>query len=81
RHIVENPKLDQVENYEQVKVDFVIEDYEAGCLIENIDILEEAEGDTPEADIAKVFAAELAEAMKTLAAGSASVQASTGEGA
>jgi len=81
RHIIENPKLDQVENYEQVKVDFVIEDYEAGCLIENIEILEQAEGDTPEADIAKVFAAELAEAMKTLATASTTTPASTGEGA
>lgn len=66
RHIVENPKLDQVENYEQVKVDFVIEDYEAGCLIENIEILEPEEDATPEADSAKAFAAELVKAMKEL---------------
>ncbi|WP_342323495.1 phage major capsid protein, P2 family [Kosakonia sp. BYX6] len=76
RHITENPQLDQVENYEQVKVDFVIEDYEAGCLIENIEILEPEESDSPEAEIAKVFAAELADAMKVLAAGN-----TTGEGA
>lgn len=81
RHIIENPKLDQVENYEQVKVDFVIEDYEAGCLIENIEILEQAEGDTPEADIAKVFAAELTGAMKEMLAGSTTAPVSTGEGA
>lgn len=68
RHIVENPKLDQVENYEQVKVDFVIEDYEAGCLIENIEILEPDENSTPEVEIAKVFAAEMAKAMQALAA-------------
>lgn len=69
RHIVENPKLDQVENYEQVKVDFVIEDYEAGCLIENIEILEQDEDATPEAESAKVFAAEMVKAMQALTAG------------
>lgn len=69
RHIVENPKLDQVENYEQVKIDFVIEDYTAGCLIENIEILEQDEDATPETDIAKVFASEMVKAMKELTAG------------
>lgn len=66
RHIVENPKLDQVENYEQVKVDFVIEDYEAGCLIENIEILEPEETDTPEAASAEIFAAAMVKAMQSL---------------
>ncbi len=80
RHIIENPKLDQVENYEQVKVDFVIEDYEAGCLIENIEILEPEEGDTPEAEAAKVFAAEMVKAMQAMTA-STTTPASTGEGA
>lgn len=80
RHIIENPKLDQVENYEQVKVDFVIEDYEAGCLIENIEILEPEEGDTPEAETAKVFAAEMVKAMQAMTA-STTPPASTGEGA
>ena len=69
RHIVENPKLDQVENYEQVKVDFVIEDYAAGCLIENIEILEQDIDVTPEADSAKIFASELVKAIKELNAG------------
>ncbi|WP_368894473.1 phage major capsid protein, P2 family [Kluyvera ascorbata] len=68
RHIVENPKLDQVENYEQVKVDFVIEDYEAGCLIENIEILEQDETTTPEATSAEVFAAAMVKAMQSLTA-------------
>lgn len=68
RHIVENPKLDQVENYEQVKVDFVIEDYEAGCLIENIEILEQDETATPEAASAEVFAAAMVKAMQSLTA-------------
>jgi P2 family phage major capsid protein len=71
RHIVENPKLDQVENYEQVKVDFVIEDYEAGCLLENIEILEQDEDATPEAESAKVFAAEMVKAMQALTADAA----------
>ncbi|EDF4790707.1 phage major capsid protein, P2 family [Salmonella enterica] len=66
RHIVENPKLDQVENYEQVKVDFVIEDYEAGCLIENIEILEPEEPATTEPVSAEVFAATMVKAMQSL---------------
>ncbi|QLZ60611.1 phage major capsid protein, P2 family [Citrobacter freundii] len=66
RHIVENPKLDQVENYEQVKVDFVIEDYEAGCLIENIEILEPEEPATSEPVSAEVFAAAMVKAMQSL---------------
>lgn len=66
RHIIENPKLDQVENYEQVKVDFVIEDYSAGCLIENIEILEPDEDASPEKTSAEAFAAEMVKAMKAL---------------
>lgn len=69
RHIVENPKLDQVENYEQVKVDFVIEDYEAGCLIENIEILEPEEPATSEPVSAEVFAAAMVKAMQSLTGG------------
>ncbi|WP_395490334.1 phage major capsid protein, P2 family [Cedecea davisae] len=68
RHIVENPKLDQVENYEQVKVDFVIEDYAAGCLIENIEILDPEEPGTAEQTSASVFAAEMVKAMQQLTA-------------
>ncbi|MBU4680433.1 phage major capsid protein, P2 family [Cedecea davisae] len=68
RHIVENPKLDQVENYEQVKVDFVIEDYAAGCLIENIEILEPEEPASPETASADVFAAAMVKAMQQLTA-------------
>lgn len=80
RHIVENPKLDQVENYEQVKVDFVIEDYEAGCLIENIEILEQDETATPEAASAEVFAAAMVKAMQSLTA-DAPAETSTTDGA
>lgn len=68
RHIIENPKLDQVENYEQVKVDFVIEDYTAGCLIENIEILEPDEDASPEKTSAEAFAAEMVKAMQALTA-------------
>ncbi|HFF8975878.1 TPA: phage major capsid protein, P2 family [Serratia marcescens] len=39
RHIEENAKRDRVENYESMKIDYVIEDYAAGCLIENIELL------------------------------------------
>ncbi|HDU6290930.1 TPA: phage major capsid protein, P2 family [Klebsiella aerogenes] len=80
RHIVENPKLDQVENYEQVKVDFVIEDYEAGCLIENIEILEPEEPATTEPVSAEVFAAAMVKAMQSLT-GSAPAETSTTDGA
>lgn len=53
RTIVENAKLDRVENYESMKIDFVIEDYAAGCLLENIDVnghadkLKESTADVP----------------------------------
>lgn len=86
RHIIENPQLDQVENYEQVKVDFVIEDYEAGCLIENIELLEPEEVETPEGTSADVFAAAMVNAMKSLMDGNTAPAESggastTGEGA
>ena len=38
RHIEENAKRDRVENYESLKVDFVVEDYGCACLIENIKV-------------------------------------------
>ncbi|TCC73712.1 phage major capsid protein, P2 family [Citrobacter braakii] len=80
RHIVENPKLDQVENYEQVKVDFVIEDYEAGCLIENIEILEPEEPATTEPVSAEVFAAVMVKAMQSMT-GTAPAKTDTTDGA
>ena len=53
RHIEENAKRDRVENYESLKVDFVVEDYGCACLIENIKLgafpEPEAPTDTPEA--------------------------------
>ncbi|WP_201293871.1 P2 family phage major capsid protein, partial [Escherichia coli] len=36
RVIEENPKLDRVENYESMNIDYVVEDYAAGCLVEKI---------------------------------------------
>lgn len=36
RAIIDNPKRDQIENYESSNDDYVVEDYRAGCLIENI---------------------------------------------
>lgn len=36
RSIDENPKKDRVENYESMNIDYVIEAYAAGCLLENI---------------------------------------------
>lgn len=38
RNILDNPKRDRIENYESSNDAFVIEDYAAGCLIENIDL-------------------------------------------
>jgi hypothetical protein len=39
RHMEENAKRDRVENYESMNVDYVVEDYAFGCLIENIELL------------------------------------------
>lgn len=36
RHLADNPKRDRVENYESSNEAYVVEDYAAGCLIENI---------------------------------------------
>ncbi|EEJ2473867.1 capsid protein, partial [Salmonella enterica subsp. enterica] len=36
RSIDENPKKDCVENYESMNIDYVVEAYAAGCLLENI---------------------------------------------
>lgn len=36
RAMIDNPKRDQVENYESSNDDYVVEDYRAGCLVENI---------------------------------------------
>lgn len=36
RHIEDNPKRDQIENYESSNDAYVVEDYGQGCLIENI---------------------------------------------
>lgn len=36
RTIIDNPKRDQVEDFQSANIDFVIEDYAGACLIENI---------------------------------------------
>lgn len=36
RHIADNPKRDRIENYESSNDAYVVEDFGAGCLIENI---------------------------------------------
>lgn len=36
RHVMENPKRDRIENYESTNEAYVVEDYQAGCVIENI---------------------------------------------
>lgn len=39
RHIVENPKRDRIENYESSNDAYVVEDFGAGCLVENIEFV------------------------------------------
>lgn len=39
RTILENPKRDQIENYESSNDAFVVEDYGLGCLLENIEFV------------------------------------------
>lgn len=39
RRIVDNASMDQVEDYQSANEDWVVEDYAAGCLIENIELL------------------------------------------
>lgn len=38
RHIIDNPKRDRIENYESSNDAYVVEDFGAGCLLENITI-------------------------------------------
>lgn len=40
RAIIDNPKRDQIENYESSNDAYVVEDYGCACLIENIEIVE-----------------------------------------
>lgn len=51
RHIEENAKRDRVENYESMKIDYVVEDYAAGCLIENIELLPVEAKSAPASDV------------------------------
>jgi P2 family phage major capsid protein len=38
RNVIDNPKRDRIENYESSNDAFIVEDYGAGCLIENINL-------------------------------------------
>ncbi|WP_420878710.1 P2 family phage major capsid protein [Rahnella aceris] len=38
RHIEEVARRDRIENYESLKIDFVIEDYGCAAMIENIEL-------------------------------------------
>lgn len=70
RFIKDNPELDQVDNFESIKADFVIEQYAAGCLVENIEVLETVEDETQTpAQVASDFAKALTDAVKEIAAG------------
>ena len=47
RLIMEVAKRDRIENYESINEDFVIEDYAAGCLVENIELGDFSPADVP----------------------------------
>ncbi len=49
RHILDNPKRDQIENYESVNEAYVVEDYRGVALIENIEMVS-SPAKAPEAD-------------------------------
>lgn len=38
RQIIDNPKRDRIEDYQSANEAFVVERYDAGCLIENIEV-------------------------------------------
>ncbi len=38
RYVTENPKRNRIENYESTNEAYVVEDFGAGCLIENIEL-------------------------------------------
>jgi P2 family phage major capsid protein len=42
RAVIDNPRRDQIENYESSNDAYVVEDYGCACLIENIEVLEKA---------------------------------------
>jgi len=39
RHVIENPKRDRIEDYRSANEGFVVEQYEAGCVVENIQLV------------------------------------------
>lgn len=39
RHIIDNPKRNRVENYESSNEAYVVEDFGAGCVVENITLV------------------------------------------
>lgn len=43
RHLIDNPKRSRIENYESSNDGYVVEDYAAGCVVENIEMAEPAE--------------------------------------
>ncbi|SES09551.1 phage major capsid protein, P2 family [Vreelandella subterranea] len=42
RYVTENPKRNRVENYESSNDSYVVEDFGAGCMVENIELSEKA---------------------------------------
>ncbi|MGV8924799.1 MAG: phage major capsid protein, P2 family [Ewingella sp.] len=48
RHLEEVAKRDRIENYESLKIDFVVEDYGCSALIENIELGDFTPAKTPE---------------------------------
>lgn len=64
RHMEENAKRDRVENYESMNIDYVVEDYAFGCLIENIELLAQKTETDP--DKVKALAGELVKEMTAI---------------
>jgi hypothetical protein len=43
RTIIDNPKKDRIENFESSNDAYVVEDFGAACLLDNVSFVEEAE--------------------------------------
>ncbi|MCS4266609.1 phage major capsid protein, P2 family [Serratia sp. BIGb0163] len=66
RCILDNAKRDQIENYESVNQDYIVEDYEGCCVIENIEMTQtplDGKGPVVQEDLVSAAVAKAVEAM------------------
>lgn len=66
RCILDNAKRDQIENYESVNQDYIVEDYEGCCVIENIEMAQaplDGRGPVVQEDLVNAAVAKAVEAM------------------